>query len=145
MILPGGSMVPAVLAERFRVAQASGRRIVEMVREGLNARKIMCPAGVRNALRLGMAIGGSTNMALHFPAIAHEGGWELSMDEVDRIARSTPHLARIYPNGPDNVPDFYAAGGVPAVMKHLLPPFGSAMLMLLRVTLTTSSPASVSA
>lgn len=126
MILPGGSMVPAVLAERFRVAQASGRRIVEMVREGLNARKIMCPAGVRNALRLGMAIGGSTNMALHFPAIAHEGGWELSMDEVDRIARSTPHLARIYPNGPDNVPDFYAAGGVPAVMKHLLPLLESA-------------------
>lgn len=121
MMLPGSSMVPAVLAERFRFAQASGRRIVEMVREGLRSRKIINGAGLRNALRLGMAIGGSTNMALHFPAIAHESGQALSMDEIDKIARSTPHLALIYPNGPLNVPDFYAAGGVPAVMKHLLP------------------------
>lgn len=121
MSLPGSSMVPAVMAERFRYAQASGRRIVEMVREDLTARKIITRAGLGNALRLGMAIGGSTNMALHFPAIAYESECSFSMDEIDEIARSTPHLARIYPNGPRNVPDFYAAGGVPAVMKHLLP------------------------
>lgn len=121
MALPGSSMVPAVYAERLRCAQASGRRIVEMVREGLNARKIITKAGLSNALRLGMAIGGSTNMALHFPAIAYEAECDFDMDALDAIARSTPHLAMIYPNGPKNVPDFYEAGGVPAVMKHLLP------------------------
>ena len=121
MALPGSSMVPAVYAERLRVAQASGRRIVAMVNEGLNARKVITKAGLANALRLGMAIGGSTNMALHFPAIAYEAECDFDMDEIDAIARSTPHLALIYPNGPKNVPDFYAAGGVPAVMKHLLP------------------------
>lgn len=121
MALPGSSMVPAVLAERFRYAQASGRRIVEMVREELSARKIMTREGLNNALRLGMAIGGSTNMALHFPAIAYESECDFTMDDIDKIARSTPHLALIYPNGLHNVPDFYAAGGVLAVMKHLLP------------------------
>ena len=121
MALPGSSMVPAVMAERFRFAQASGRRIVDMVQEDLTARKIITRASLHNALRLGMAIGGSTNMALHFPAIAYECELDFSMDELDRIARSTPHLALIYPNGSRNVPDFYRAGGVPAVMKHLLP------------------------
>lgn len=121
MCLPGSSMVPAVMAERLRFAQASGRRIVEMVKEGLSARKVITKAGLRNALRLGMAIGGSTNMALHFPAVAYESECEFDMDEINEIARSTPHLALIYPNGPKNVPDFHRAGGVPAVMKHLLP------------------------
>lgn len=121
MSLPGSSMVPAVMAERRRVAQESGRRIVGMVREGLNARKIINKKGLENALRLGMAIGGSTNMALHFPAIAYEAECDFTMDDIDKIARSTPHLANIYPNGPENVPAFYRAGGVPAVMKQLAP------------------------
>ena len=121
MCLPGTSMIPAVMAERRRAARASGRRIVEMVREGLTARKIISKNGLENALKLGMAIGGSTNMALHFPAIAYEAECDFTIDDVDRIARSTPHLANIYPNGPENVPAFYRAGGVPAVMKQLLP------------------------
>ena len=121
MSLPGSSMVPAVMAERYRFAQASGRRIVEMVHEKLTARRIINEAGLTNALRLGMAIGGSTNMALHFPAIAYEAGCELNLEKIDYIARRTPHLANIYPNGPKNVPEFYKAGGVPAVMRHLLP------------------------
>lgn len=121
MSLPGTSMIPAVMAERLRAAQASGRRIVEMVSEGLSSRKIITESGLRNALKLGMAIGGSTNMALHFPAIAYEAGCSLCMEDMDEIARSTPHLANIYPNGPKNVPDFYQAGGVPAVMKQLQP------------------------
>ena len=60
-------------------------------------------------------------MALHFPAIAYEAECDFTMDDIDKIARSTPHIARIYPNGPMNVPDFYEAGGVPAVMKQLSP------------------------
>ncbi|MDO4633331.1 MAG: dihydroxy-acid dehydratase [Eubacteriales bacterium] len=121
MTLPGSSMIPAVMADRLRAAQASGRRIVEMIREGLSARKVINKAGITNAVRLGMAIGGSTNMALHFPAIAYEAECDFTMEDLDRIARETPHIANIYPNGPKNVPDFYEAGGVPAVMKQLLP------------------------
>ena len=121
MILPGASMIPAVFAQRLRAAQESGRRIVDMVREGLHARCMINREGLENALRLGMAIGGSTNMALHFPAIAKEAQVTFTIDDIDRIGRSTPHLALVYPNGPKNVPDFYQAGGVPAVMKQLLP------------------------
>ena len=120
MMLPGSSMVPAVYAERLRVAVRSGRQIVRMVREGLSARAMINAQGLENALRLGMAIGGSTNMALHFPAIAREAEVAFGIDDIDRIGRSTPHIASIYPNGPKNVPDFYEAGGVPPVMKHLL-------------------------
>jgi len=121
MCLPGSSMVPAVYAQRSRVAQASGRRIVEMVGEGLNARQMINDKGIANAARLGMAIGGSTNMALHLPAIAYEAECAFPMERLNEIARNTPHIAKIYPNGPLNVPDFYSAGGVPAVMKQLEP------------------------
>jgi dihydroxy-acid dehydratase len=122
MCLPGGAMVPAVYAERFRVAQESGRRIVDMVHKNLTARKIINKSGLENAIRLGMAIGGSTNMALHIPAIAYEAECdEIDLDAMNRIAQETPHLARIYPAGDKNVPDFYEAGGVPAVMRQLLP------------------------
>ena len=119
MMLPGSSMVPAVYAERLRCAESSGRRIVEMAREGLTAGNIITSAGLENGMRLGMAIGGSTNMALHFPAIAKEAGIPFSIDDIDRIGRETPHIANVYPNGPKNVPDFYEAGGVPPVLKQL--------------------------
>ncbi len=121
MCLPGSSMVPAVMAERLRVAQAAGRQIVRLTREQVTARRIINRAGLLNALRLGMAIGGSTNLALHIPAIAYEADCTISQQDIDAVARSTPHLARIYPSGSLNVPDFHEAGGVPAVMKHLLP------------------------
>jgi len=119
MCLPGTAAIPAVTAQRLRAAQSSGRRIVEMVGEGLTARKIINQKGLENALRLGMAIGGSTNLALHLPAIAYEAECDLSVDTVDQISRSTPHIAQIFPAGPKNAPEFHAAGGVPAVMKHL--------------------------
>jgi dihydroxy-acid dehydratase len=121
MCLPGTSAIPAVMAERLRAAQESGRRIVDMVYNNLTARKIINKQGLENAIKLGMAIGGSTNLALHIPAIAYEAECELSIDTIDQISRSTPHLAKIYPAGPKNVPDFYNAGGVVAVMKHLTP------------------------
>ena len=121
MMLPGSSMIPAVYAERLRSASAAGRRIVEMVTEDLRASKVITKESLENALRLGMAIGGSTNMALHFPAIAREAGVSFTIDDIDRIGRGTPHLANIYPNGPRNVPEFYEAGGVMPVLKHLAP------------------------
>lgn len=119
MILPGGSMIPAVFAERLRVAQKSGRQIVELVRSNITARNMINQEGLENALRLGMAIGGSTNMALHFPAIAREANVCFGIDDIDLIGRGTAHIANIYPNGSKNVPEFYKAGGVPLVMKHL--------------------------
>jgi dihydroxy-acid dehydratase len=121
MSLPGSATVPAVYAERLRIAQESGRRIVGLLEEGLTARRIIDRRALENALRAGLAIGASTNMALHLPAIGYEAEVEVSMDWIDSLSRSTPVLARINPAGPDNVPDFHAAGGVPAVMKSLLP------------------------
>ncbi len=121
MCLPGSATIPAVMAARLRSAQASGRRIVEMSGEGLGARTIISAAGMENAFRLGMAIGGSTNLALHMPAIAYEAGFEFTLADMDRLSKSTPHIARIYPSGNRNVPDFHASGGVMAVMKHLEP------------------------
>ncbi len=121
MSLPGSAAIPATYAARLRSAQAAGRRIVEMVGEGLTARAIINDASLENAIRLSTAIGGSTNVALHLPAIAYEAGCEISMDRFEELCRSTPHIARIFPAAAPNVPDYYAAGGVPAVMKQLLP------------------------
>lgn len=119
MCLPGSATIPAVMADRLRVAQESGRRIVDMVKDGLTARKIINREGLENALRLGMAIGGSTNLALHLPAIAYEAECDVSLETIEIISRSTPHIAKIYPSGSRNVPDFHTSGGVTAVMKQL--------------------------
>ncbi|RJX32532.1 MAG: dihydroxy-acid dehydratase [Desulfarculus sp.] len=121
MSLPGSATIPAVFAERFRAAQASGRRIVQMVQDGLSARRIINRQGLENAVRLGMAMGGSTNLVLHLLAIAYEAGVGLGIETFEELSASTPHIARIYPAAPPNLPDFHQAGGVPAVLKELLP------------------------
>jgi len=119
--LPGTATIPATHADRLRAAQSSGRRIVEMVEEGVTARQIINRKAIENAIRVMMAIGGSTNVALHLPAIGYEAEVEVGMDLFDELSRTTPHVARIYPAAAPNVPDFHQAGGVPAVMKELLP------------------------
>ena len=105
MALPGSSMVPAVLAERLRVAQRAGRAIVDLVQKGITARRMLDAEGIENGLRLGMAIGGSTEprapYACHRPT---RRGLDFFIDRIDRIGRSTPHLAKIYPAGTKNVP-----------------------------------------
>jgi dihydroxy-acid dehydratase len=121
MSLPESGTIPATHADRLRVAQASGRRIVEMVHEGLTAGKVITRASIENALRLGTAIGGSTNMALHIPAIAYEAECDMDMDLFEKLCSSTPHIARMNPAAAANVPDFHAGGGVQAVMKEILP------------------------
>jgi len=120
MCLPGSATIPATHADRLRSAQAAGRKIVALVEQGITARMIINQKGIENAVRLATAIGGSTNMALHLPAIAYEADIELTMDHFEALARSTPHIAKMNPAAPLNVPDFHAAGGVPAVMKELL-------------------------
>jgi dihydroxy-acid dehydratase len=119
--LPGSATIPATFAERLRAAQDSGRQIVELFNRGISARQILNQKGIENGIRLSTAIGGSTNVALHIPAIGYEADCDISMDLFEEICRSTPHIARMNPAAPPNVPDFHDAGGVPAVMKELLP------------------------
>jgi dihydroxy-acid dehydratase len=121
MSLPGSATIPATHAARLRAAQASGRQIVALLEAGITARDIITRESIENAIRLSTAIGGSTNVALHFPAIAYEAECDLSMDAFEALCSTTPHIARIFPAAAPNVPDFNSAGGVPAVMKQLLP------------------------
>ncbi|MCB2190039.1 MAG: dihydroxy-acid dehydratase [Deltaproteobacteria bacterium] len=128
MSLPGTATIPAFFADRLRAAQESGWRIVQMVEENLTARKIITPASLANAVRVNNAIGGSTNAVLHLPAVAYEAGCELGMDQIEQLSKETPHVAKMNPAAPDNVPDFHQAGGVPAVMKTILPLLDGAAL-----------------
>jgi len=122
MCLPGSATIPATHADRLRSAQESGRQIVALVRAGITARQIINRPGIENAFRLGTAIGGSTNLALHIPAIAYEADCEaVTMDVLEELSRTTPHVAKMNPAAACNVPDFHAAGGVPAVMREILP------------------------
>ena len=122
MCLPGTATIPASHAARLRAAQASGRQIVELVKQGTTARQIINGQGIENGIRVGTAIGGSTNLALHIPAIAYDADCcDITMDLFESLCRSTPHIARMNPAAAPNVPDFHLAGGVPAVMKEILP------------------------
>jgi dihydroxy-acid dehydratase len=121
MCLPGSATIPATHADRLRAAQSSGRQIVELLKKGLSARAMINEKGIENAIRVSSAIGGSTNVALHIPAIAYEADCEITMDRFEELCRSTPHIARMNPAAAPNVPDFYAAGGIPALMKEILP------------------------
>lgn len=120
MCLPGSATIPATHAERLRSAQEAGRQIVWLVEKEITARRILDRRAMENAVRVSAALGASTNVALHIPAIAYEAGIDLDMDVFDRLCSTTPHLAKINPAAPANTPDFHRAGGVPAVMKELL-------------------------
>jgi dihydroxy-acid dehydratase len=121
MSLPGSATIPATRAERLRVAQESGRRIVDMVRKGTVAGDIINRKSLENAIRLNAAIGGSTNAVLHLLALAYEASVDLTVNDFEELSRTTPHIARMNPAAAPNVPDFDAAGGVPAVMSEILP------------------------
>jgi dihydroxy-acid dehydratase len=121
MCLPGSATIPATHASRLRVAQESGRQIVQLIEQGITARAIINQAGIENAIRVGTAIGGSTNLALHIPAVGYEADCEVTMDLFEEFCRSTPYIAKMNPAAAPNVPDFDSAGGVPAVMKQILP------------------------
>lgn len=119
--LPGSATIPASFTERLRIAQQAGRQIVQLFKQGITARQILNQKGIENGIRVSTAIGGSTNTALHIPAIGYEADYEISMDLFEELCRSTPHIAKMNPAAAANVPDFHQAGGVPAVMKELLP------------------------
>ena len=121
MAFPGSGTSPATGAAKLRDARLAGGRIVQLVLEGLRPSQVMTRAAFENAIRVSMAIGGSTNAILHLPAIARELGIEIDLDLFDRISRTTPQIAKINPSGIDTINDFHRAGGVPAVLKAIGP------------------------
>ncbi len=119
MSLPGSAMIPAVYNDRMKVAQESGRKVVLLVKEDIKARDIINRKSIENAVRLSSAIGGSTNTALHIPAIAYEGKVDFDMEDFDKLSRTTPLIAKMNPAASPNVIDFYESGGVPVVMNEM--------------------------
>lgn len=119
--LPGNGAIPAADTRRLRLAQAAGRRIVGLVEEGLRPSQIMTRQAFENAITLLNALGGSTNAIVHLPAIAGRLGIELPLPLFEEISRRTPLLANIRPVGKYHMEDLFYAGGVPALLKELLP------------------------
>jgi len=120
MSLAGCASALAAFAKKERIAYLSGERILTLVKRNVTARKIMTRAAVENAITVDMALGGSTNTALHIPAIAHEAGIDIDIELIDRIARRTPHITDLLPAGEYFMEDLEYAGGIPAVMKRLI-------------------------
>ena len=119
MSLPGCAATPAVDAEKLRLARESGERIVPLVRDQILPRNILTAQSFSNAIKVDMALGGSTNTVLHLMAIAQEAGVPITLDTFRDIARTTPHLCNMQPAGPHSMEALYHAGGVPAVMNRL--------------------------
>lgn len=117
--LPGNGTIAAVLAERKRLAKRAGMQIMQLVNEGKTAKQIMTKEGIENALRVDMALGGSTNSVLHILAIAAEADCQLSLDDIERISSTTPQLCKLNPAGDDYIIDLEAEGGITAVMAEL--------------------------
>jgi dihydroxy-acid dehydratase len=119
--LPGNAAIPAVDARRYRQAQLTGRRIVEMVDEEMVLSKILTRTAFENAIRVNAAIGGSTNAVIHLLAIAGRIGVQLELADWDRLGAELPCLLDLQPAGKFLMEDFYYAGGLPAVMREIAP------------------------
>ncbi|HTU66020.1 MAG TPA: L-arabinonate dehydratase [Steroidobacteraceae bacterium] len=117
--LPGNAAIPAVDSRRYRLAQMSGRRIVEMVREDLVLSKILTRSAFENAIMANAAIGGSTNSVVHLLAIAGRLGVQLELEDWDRHGSHLPCLVNLQPSGEYLMEDFYYAGGLPAVLREI--------------------------
>lgn len=120
MTLTGCANIPAADSRRFEIAHRSGERIVEMVQEGLRPSQILTRKALENAVRVDMAIGGSTNAIIHLKALAGRLGIDFPLDRFDEISRETAVIANIQPSGSHLMEDMYYAGGIPVVMKDIL-------------------------
>ena len=121
MMLPGGACIPAVMAERLRNAEATGTRAVALAKERLTPDRIMTPAAFENALRMLLAIGGSTNGIVHLAAVAGRLGIAVDLQGFDRMGRKTPVLVDLKPTGQHYMEDLYKAGGAAAILRELKP------------------------
>ena len=119
MSLIGSAAIPAVLADRFRIAEASGRQAVQLAASRLSPRQIMTPEAITNALRILHAIGGSTNALIHFTAVAARLGIRIDLDAFDRLGRTTPVLVDLKPSGKHYMEHLYEDGGLMTVLKEL--------------------------
>ncbi|HIW47715.1 MAG TPA: dihydroxy-acid dehydratase [Firmicutes bacterium] len=119
MGLPGNGTIPAVHAARIRLAKQAGMQIMALLEQDLRPRDIVTEKALKNALHADMALGCSTNTALHLPAIAHEAGLTIDFNEINAISKETPHIVKLAPAGADCLVDLHQAGGLSAVMKDL--------------------------
>ena len=119
MALPGSALVPATMRDILEYARLAGRKIMELAERGITPSQIVTPASMRNAIIVHSAIGGSTNAAIHLPAIAMEAGFELPIEWFDEINHKIPHLCNVNPSGQHLTESFWFAGGVPMVQLML--------------------------
>ena len=119
LALPNSGTLPAGSNYQLRAAKYTGMRIMELVKDDVRPSRILTQEAFENAMRVGLAVGGSTNMVLHMIAMAKEAGVEVTFDTWDRLSRETPTLVKLAPSGSWGVTEFGEAGGVPAVMKAL--------------------------
>jgi dihydroxy-acid dehydratase len=119
MGLPGNGTIPAVYAERIRLAKYAGIRVMELLVRGIRPSDIMTDKAFHNALTVDMALGCSTNTVLHLTAIAYESGIQLDLNIINHISENTPNLCKLSPAGSHHIEDLYFAGGIQAVMKEL--------------------------
>lgn len=119
MSIPGCGTALAISAKKRRIAQASGERIVELVKKDIKPRDIITKKSLENAIVVDMALGGSSNTVLHLMAIANEAKINLDLKDFDKISKTTPHISSIEPAGTYFMEDLEYAGGIPAVLKRL--------------------------
>ena len=119
MSLPGCAAIPAVDAAKLRIARESGEAIIPLVKNQVRPRDIISKKSLQNAIRVDMALGGSTNTVLHLMAIAVEANVPLSLDDFNTLAETVPHICHMQPSGPHSMQTLYRAGGIPAVLKSL--------------------------
>jgi dihydroxy-acid dehydratase len=121
MTVPGGASPPAVSADRIRIAEHTGAQAVQLARERLTIDRILTPAAFENALRVLLAIGGSTNGIVHLAAIAGRRGLQIDLQALDRMGRETPVLLDLKPSGGHYMEDFHHAGGMATLLRELKP------------------------
>ncbi len=119
LALPGNGTIPAVYAARERLARRAGRQVMDLVERNISPRDILQPEAFYNALKVDMALGCSTNTALHLPAIAHAANIELDLEMINEINSEVPQLCSLSPSGRHHIEDLHRAGGMAAVMQEL--------------------------
>ena len=119
LALPGNGTIPAVTADRVRLAKRAGALVMELLKKDIKPRDIVTKASVANAVTMDMALGCSTNTVLHLPAIFAEAGLDLTLDIFDAVSAKTPNLCKLSPAGHHHIEDLHRAGGIPAVMNAL--------------------------
>lgn len=135
MSMPGTGTALAGTAKKMRLAQMAGERVVELVRKGITTRQIVTKEALENAIRVDLALGGSTNTTLHIPAIAHAAELDVTIDDFDRLSREIPQVISLRPSGEYMMEDFEYAGGIPSLLKVLGPRMALDCMTVAGVTL----------